>query len=63
MPLTLINDASFVLMDYIVISLAALELDNFAKILEAEGVKVRRPEVCQGDFSQGYETPDFKVIP
>lgn len=40
---------------------AAWELDNFAKILEAEGVKVRRPEVGPKDFDQGYETPDFKV--
>lgn len=23
---------------------------------------MRRPEVGPGDFSQGYETPDFKVI-
>lgn len=38
----------------------AEELDNFAKILEAEGVKVRRPEVMKGDFAQSYETPDFK---
>lgn len=37
-----------------------MELDNFAKILEAEGVKVRRPEVVPGDFSQKYDTPDFK---
>ncbi|KAJ1433778.1 hypothetical protein B484DRAFT_447072, partial [Ochromonadaceae sp. CCMP2298] len=40
-------------------SAAAWELDNFAKILEAEGVKVRRPEVTKGDFSQPYSTPDF----
>eukprot|EP01031_Cornospumella_fuschlensis_P035878 gene35878-43518_t len=39
---------------------AKIELDNFAKILEAEGVKVRRPEVVPGDFSQKYDTPDFK---
>jgi glycine amidinotransferase len=38
----------------------AEELDNFAKILEAEGVKVRRPEVTKGDFAQPYNTPDFK---
>ena len=39
---------------------AAAELDNFAKILEAEGVKVRRPDVLQGkDFAQSYSTPDF----
>ena len=41
--------------------LAAQELDGFAKILEAEGVIVRRPDVGPGDFSQSYETPDFKV--
>jgi len=40
---------------------AIKELDNFAKILEAEGVKVRRPEVTVGDFSQPYNTPDFKA--
>ena len=46
------------LIDFIFLFVAAWELDNFAKILEAEGVKVRRPEVGRGD----YETPDFKVI-
>ena len=40
---------------------AVKELDNFSKILEAEGVKVRRPEVTPGDFSQSYNTPDFKA--
>lgn len=35
-------------------------MDNFQKILEMEGVKVRRPEITSGDFSQSYETPDFK---
>jgi glycine amidinotransferase len=39
---------------------AAKELDGFARILEAEGVKVRRPEILPGDFSQEYQTPDFK---
>ena len=39
---------------------ASEELDNFAKILEAEGVKVRRPEVLPGDYAQPYSTPDFK---
>jgi glycine amidinotransferase len=39
---------------------AAEELDNFAKILEAEGVTVRRPEVMKGDYAQPYSTPDFK---
>lgn len=37
------------------------ELNNFAKILEAEGVKVRRPEITPGDFAQPYSTPDFKA--
>lgn len=40
---------------------AVKELDNFTKILEFEGVKVRRPEVCPGDFAQSYQTPDFKA--
>ena len=31
-----------------------------AKILEAEGVTVRRPEVAEGDFAQPYKTPDFE---
>ena len=48
--------------DFFLLNSAAEELDGFAKILEAEGVKVRRPEVVKGDFNQGYETPDFKVI-
>lgn len=39
---------------------ASHELNNFAKILEAEGVKVRRPEVTAEDFSQPYVTPDFE---
>jgi glycine amidinotransferase len=26
---------------------------------KAEGIKVRRPEVARGDFSQPYSTPDF----
>lgn len=39
---------------------AAIELDNFQKILEHEGVKVRRPEVFSEDYAQPYETPDFK---
>ena len=41
-------------------SSAAKELDYFAKVLEDEGVTVRRPEVGKGDFAQSYETPDFK---
>ena len=44
-----------------VVCVAAQELDGFAKILEAEGVIVRRPDVGPGDFGQSYETPDFKV--
>lgn len=40
---------------------AALELDGFAAILEAEGVKVRRPTIKKGDFSNSYKTPDFNV--
>lgn len=40
---------------------AAQELDGFAKILEAEGVTVRRPEVLPGDYAQEYSTPDFKA--
>lgn len=39
---------------------AAKELDGFARILEAEGVKVRRPDILPGDFAQEYQTPDFK---
>lgn len=39
---------------------ATVELNDFCKILEAEGVKVRRPEVTPGDFAQPYNTPDFK---
>ena len=35
-------------------------MDNLAKILESEGVIVRRPEILEGDFSQPYNTPDFK---
>ena len=40
---------------------AARELDGFAKILEAEGVTVRRPEYNPSDFEKSYETPDFKA--
>lgn len=42
------------------ISPAAIELDNFSKILEMEGVRVRRPEVRQGDFDRPVSTPDFE---
>lgn len=41
------------------IAAAGKDLDGLAKILEAEGVKVRRPEVMKGDYAQGYNTPDF----
>ena len=41
-------------------TVAGEELDNFARILEAEGITVRRPEVLPGDYSQPYSTPDFK---
>ncbi|CAM9481082.1 unnamed protein product, partial [Choristocarpus tenellus] len=40
---------------------AAEELDNFAHILEVEGVTVRRPEVRKGDFDRPTCTPDFDV--
>ncbi|CAN0165290.1 unnamed protein product, partial [Laminaria digitata] len=39
---------------------AAEELDNFSKILRAEGVIVRRPEVRAGDFDRPVSTPDFE---
>lgn len=35
------------------------QLDNFAKVLENEGIIVRRPEVC--DFCQPVKTPSFEV--
>lgn len=38
---------------------AAKDLNGLVKILEAEGVKVRRPEVTKGDFAQDIRTPDF----
>ena len=37
------------------------ELEGLVRILEAEGVKVRRPDVTPGDFAQPYSTPDFKA--
>ena len=37
---------------------AAEELDGFQKILEAEGVTVRRPSIERGDFSAPFRTPD-----
>lgn len=39
---------------------AAVELDNFSRILEMEGVTVRRPEVRPGDFDRPVSTPDFE---
>ena len=36
---------------------AIVEIEEFCRILEAEGVTVRRPEIV--DFSQAYKTPDF----
>lgn len=42
------------------IAKASEDLDNFCKILEAEGVKVRRPEVLPGDYAQPFSTPDFE---
>ena len=37
------------------------ELNNFAKILEHEGVVVRRPEIRKNDFNKKIETPDFST--
>lgn len=45
--------------DQAMIDAAARDLDGFATILEAEGVKVRRPEITKGDFAQPVNTPDF----
>jgi glycine amidinotransferase len=36
---------------------AAKELEEFCRVLQAEGVTVRRPDLV--DFSQVYTTPDF----
>lgn len=36
---------------------AAKELEEFCRVLQAEGVTVRRPDIV--DFSQVYTTPDF----
>ena len=36
----------------------AVEIEEFCRILEGEGVTVRRPEIV--DFSQAYKTPDFE---
>ncbi|DBA00926.1 TPA: hypothetical protein N0F65_006126 [Lagenidium giganteum] len=40
---------------------AQKELDYLAKVLEGEGVIVRRPDVQPGDFDQPVQTPDFKT--
>lgn len=45
--------------DPVMIAAANHDLDGLANILEAEGVTVRRPEVMNGDYAQGYSTPDF----
>ena len=38
---------------------AAAEIEELCRILEGEGVTVRRPDIV--DFSQSYNTPDFHV--
>lgn len=38
---------------------ASKELNEFCRVLEAEGVTVRRPGII--DFSQTYKTPDFEA--
>ena len=38
---------------------AAAELEELCRVLEGEGVTVRRPEVV--DFSDWYKMPDFEV--
>ena len=48
------------LMSFCLLNAAAKELDGLAKILEAEGVKVRRPEVEPHDFNTPVKTPDFE---
>jgi glycine amidinotransferase len=37
---------------------ANLELEEFCRILQGEGIKVRRPELV--DFSASYQTPEFQ---
>ena len=37
---------------------AVTEIEEFCRVLEAEGVIVRRPDAV--DFSEGYKTPDFE---
>ena len=41
------------------IEAAGKNLEEFVHILEAEGIKVRRP--APYDFSKAYSTPDFKI--
>ena len=36
---------------------AVAEIEEFCRVLEGEGVTVRRPDIV--DFSQSYKTPDF----
>ena len=38
---------------------AVVEIEEFCRVLEGEGVTVRRPESV--DFSQSYNTPDFET--
>ena len=38
---------------------AAAEIEELCRILEGEGVIVRRPETM--DFSEGFKTPDFQT--
>lgn len=38
---------------------AAKEFDEFCRVLETEGVTVRRPDII--DYSQTYKTPDFET--
>ncbi|CAN0540188.1 unnamed protein product, partial [Ectocarpus sp. 12 AP-2014] len=40
----------------------AEELDNFSRVLEMEGVTVRRPEIRPGDFDRPVSTPDFESV-
>ena len=41
------------------LAIANREIDRFVEILEAEGVRVRRPEVIE--CNRGYATPDWSV--
>lgn len=38
---------------------ATEEIEEFCRVLKAEGVIVRRPEIV--DFADSYKTPDFEV--